>query len=179
MRRTIKKEINLVVILDISKTGKQITIERDNIDVGIDTVIDKSVYKKDRKTVRPSEREIEGPETLLEMKDAELLLGRIPKQDDESSTIIKSSNYYLNNREIFINFINSLFEPYKQELIKEDADPDNPNRSCDKKIGDFKPLTHQKIVRDYINLYTPYRGLLLYHGLGSGKSCSSICICLL
>ena len=25
-------------------------------------------------------------------------------------------------------------------------------------------------------LYTPYRGLLLYHGLGSGKTCSSIAI---
>ena len=37
-------------------------------------------------------------------------------------------------------------------------------------------LTHQKIVRDYINIYTPYRGTLLYHGLGSGKSCSSIAI---
>jgi hypothetical protein len=31
-------------------------------------------------------------------------------------------------------------------------------------------------VRDYLNLYTPYRGLLLYHGLGSGKTCSSIAI---
>jgi hypothetical protein len=31
-------------------------------------------------------------------------------------------------------------------------------------------------VRDYINLYTPYRGLLLYHGLGSGKTCTSIAI---
>jgi hypothetical protein len=40
----------------------------------------------------------------------------------------------------------------------------------------FSLLTHQKIVRDYINLYTPYRGLLLYHGLGSGKTCSSIAI---
>ena len=29
-------------------------------------------------------------------------------------------------------------------------------------------------MRDYINLYTPYRGLLLYHGLGSGKTCTSI-----
>jgi len=37
-------------------------------------------------------------------------------------------------------------------------------------------MTHQKIVRDYINLYTPYRGLLLYHGLGSGKTCTSIAI---
>lgn len=37
-------------------------------------------------------------------------------------------------------------------------------------------MGHQKIVRDYLNLYTPYRGLLLYHGLGSGKTCSSIAI---
>ena len=108
------------------------------------------------------------------MKNADILLNRIPKPLEDDSIIIKSSNYYLNNREIFINTINSLFEPYKQQLIREDSDPDNPNRSCDKKTGDFKPLTHQKIVRDYINLYTPYRGLLLYHGLGSGKSCSSI-----
>ena len=41
---------------------------------------------------------------------------------------------------------------------------------------DFSLLTHQKIVRDYMNVYTPYRGLLLYHGLGSGKTCSSIAI---
>ena len=27
-----------------------------------------------------------------------------------------------------------------------------------------------------MNLYTPYRGLLLYHGLGSGKTCTSIAI---
>ena len=50
--------------------------------------------------------------------------------------------------------------------------------SCDTGSGDgFSDLlTHQKIVRDYINLYTPYRGILLYHGLGSGKTCSSIAI---
>ena len=35
-------------------------------------------------------------------------------------------------------------------------------------------MTHQQIVRDYINLFTPYRGLLLYHGLGAGKTCASI-----
>jgi hypothetical protein len=29
---------------------------------------------------------------------------------------------------------------------------------------------------DYLNIYTPYRGLLFYHGLGSGKTCSSIAI---
>ncbi len=33
---------------------------------------------------------------------------------------------------------------------------------------------HQKFIKDYIQFDSPYRGLLLYHGLGSGKSCSSI-----
>ena len=172
--KTRMPETSIVIIIEISKTGRKITIGRDNIDVDIDTAPDKSVYRQDRKTIRPADREIEGPESLLEMKNADILLDRIPRPDEADSVVIKSSNYYLNNREIFINSINSLFEPYKQQLIEEDGDPDNPNRSCDKKIGDFKPLTHQKIVRDYINLYTPYRGLLLYHGLGSGKSCSSI-----
>ena len=35
-------------------------------------------------------------------------------------------------------------------------------------------MTHQKIVRDYINIYSPYRGLLLFHGLGAGKTCASV-----
>ena len=40
----------------------------------------------------------------------------------------------------------------------------------------FSLMAHQKIVKDYINLHSPYRGLLLFHGLGSGKTCSSIAI---
>ena len=87
---------------------------------------------------------------------------------------IRASSYYMNNREIFVNFINNLFEPYKEDLLDE-----TKNISCDnigKDTGQLDLLTHQKIVRDYINLYTPYRGLLLFHGLGSGKTCSSIAI---
>ena len=37
-------------------------------------------------------------------------------------------------------------------------------------------MKHQKIVRAYMNPETPYRGILLYHGLGSGKTCSAIAI---
>ena len=112
-----------------------------------------------------------GPETLVEIGETSLA-ERLPKPSPP--VIIKVSSYYMNNREIFINFINSLFEPYRKELT-ENTD----NISCDT-IGqtgtDFSLLTHQKIVRDYMNLYTPYRGLLLYHGLGSGKTCTSIAI---
>ena len=40
----------------------------------------------------------------------------------------------------------------------------------------FQLLLHQRLARDYLNLLTPYRGLLLLFGLGSGKSCASIAI---
>jgi len=33
---------------------------------------------------------------------------------------------------------------------------------------------YQKLVRDYLQRNSPYRGLLVYHGLGSGKTCTSI-----
>ncbi len=128
--------------------------------------------KKKRLTQKPEKGiAILGPETLINIGDTDLTK-RLPKK--LPPVIIKVSSYYMNNREIFINFINSLFEPYRQE-IQENKE----NISCDA-IGqtstDFSLLTHQKIVRDYMNLYTPYRGLLLYHGLGSGKTCTSIAI---
>jgi hypothetical protein len=112
-----------------------------------------------------------GPEVIVELGDTDLtrrLPTRLPPVN------IKVASYIMNNRETFVNFINSLFEPYKREL-EENRD----NISCDtigKTSSDFSLLTHQKIVRDYMNLYTPYRGLLLYHGLGSGKTCTSIAI---
>ena len=40
--------------------------------------------------------------------------------------------------------------------------------------GRFKPFPYQKFVRDYMASISPYRGLLLYHGLGSGKTCTAI-----
>jgi hypothetical protein len=115
-----------------------------------------------------------GPENVVEIGDTPLSQ-RLAKK--EPPVIIKVSSYYMNNREIFVNFINSLFEPYKKELENMNA-----NISCDTIGNDnkddkgFSLLTHQKIVRDYMNLFTPYRGLLLYHGLGAGKTASSIAI---
>lgn len=96
---------------------------------------------------------------------------RIPK---EKKTEIIAPSYYMNNREKFTNFINSLFYPYKQEIYTNYSDD---NISCESRSGgDFDIMIHQKIVRDYMNIHSPYRGLLLYHGLGSGKTCTSIAI---
>lgn len=42
--------------------------------------------------------------------------------------------------------------------------------------SDSPPFPYQKFVRDYLRLGTPYRGLLLEHGLGSGKTRSTIMV---
>ena len=38
----------------------------------------------------------------------------------------------------------------------------------------FQPDISQKIIRDYVSYESPFRGVLVYHGLGTGKSCASI-----
>ena len=112
-----------------------------------------------------------GPIDMIRIGDT-IIKDRLPKEQEKVD--IKVSSYFMNNREYFINFINSLFEPYREITMDE-----TKNITCDtigQDTGEVSLLTHQRIVRDYINLYTPYRGLLLFHGLGSGKTCSSIAI---
>jgi hypothetical protein len=131
----------------------------------VDSIAIKAPKKKQRLTPK-LEKGVAflGPETLVEIGDTDLR-SRMPKKSPP--VIIKVSSYYMNDREIFVNFINSLFEPYRKELAenKDEISCDNIGQTS----TNFNLLTHQKIVRDYMNLYTPYRGLLLYHGLGSGK----------
>ena len=54
-----------------------------------------------------------------------------------------------------------------QELI------DLSDRLCNQELT---LSTHQTVIRNFLSNETPYNGLLLFHGLGSGKTCSAITI---
>jgi hypothetical protein len=104
-----------------------------------------------------------------------------PSASDVESSMVIASAYYMNNRQNFSEFVTSLFQKYGATAAAESDDADEFDcsalASSSSSAGQpFKMLTHQKIVRDYLNVYSPYRGLLLFHGLGSGKTCSSIAI---
>ena len=125
---------------------------------------------------RKSTKKSEGVVSLPSQKDIynikigdEYIKNRLPKETEKF--IYRSSSYYMNNRKLFIQQINKLFLPYKSKIAENAS-----NLSCEAQSEneDLQLLTHQQIVRDYLNLYTPYRGLLLFHGLGAGKTCSSI-----
>jgi hypothetical protein len=99
---------------------------------------------------------------------------RLPVVKSKEKIRIRASPHYMNNRKMFIQKLITMFQPYKAEILKNAE-----NVSCNDTRGNdvnFGLLTHQSVVRNYLSLYTPYRGLLLYHGLGSGKTCSSIAI---
>ena len=40
----------------------------------------------------------------------------------------------------------------------------------------FEIQPHQAFVRNFLSAATPYSGLLLYHGLGTGKTCTAITV---
>ena len=82
--------------------------------------------------------------------------------------------YVLPNRKAFADAITRIFLKYpRQPSDQEDKDID----VCLARGTNARELLpHQKIVRDYLLAETPYRGLLVYHGLGSGKTCTSIAV---
>jgi hypothetical protein len=41
---------------------------------------------------------------------------------------------------------------------------------------DFKLTSNQKFIKNFISPFTPYNGLLLFHGVGVGKTCTAISI---
>ena len=42
---------------------------------------------------------------------------------------------------------------------------------------EFELSSHQLFVKNFLSSHTPYNSLLLFHGLGTGKTCSAIGIC--
>jgi hypothetical protein len=83
----------------------------------------------------------------------------------------------------FRRFIVETFLPYSPTLTrikreKSDAFTKVPkvfNRNaCKERPDKLETFYYQKLVRDYMARYSPYRGLLVYHGLGTGKTCTAI-----
>ena len=62
---------------------------------------------------------------------------------------------------------------YNVELdkISYDTLEEEANKLCNK---DFELAPHQKFIKNFLSSYTPYNSIFLFHGLGTGKTCSAI-----
>ena len=75
---------------------------------------------------------------------------------------------YYDNPE-FNNIINNKSEfKYNRSEFKSNSNSCVPT--------DFELGNHQILLKNFINNKTPYKGLLIYHGVGTGKTCSAVSI---
>ena len=72
------------------------------------------------------------------------------------------------------DFIHSLV--YKAEYIynKNTFNIDELSKRCNSK--EFEHGNHQIFLKNFMNQKTPYKGLLIFHGVGVGKTCSAVTI---
>lgn len=80
---------------------------------------------------------------------------------------ILPSSWELPNRQTYPAWFSKSYNKYKAK---------KGSFGTSKKSNGFNFFMHQKLIKDYLNADSPYRGLLLYHGLGVGKTCASIAI---
>uniref|UniRef100_A0A6C0KQW7 Helicase ATP-binding domain-containing protein n=1 Tax=viral metagenome TaxID=1070528 RepID=A0A6C0KQW7_9ZZZZ len=116
-------------------------------------------------------------DTLLEDSDP------ILKEYYEKQNEIQSANPYVTDTEIYIpqsrkgfyRFIQDNYQEFElQSQMKGDIDEDACAKLGASTGAAVEAFLYQKFIREYIRNAAPYRGVLVYHGLGSGKTCSAI-----
>jgi hypothetical protein len=130
------------------------------------------VFKKSKKDTQ-SDITISDLDTEI-MIDDQVIKDRLPKETAYDDVTVVGKPYYMENKQVFYNFLHNLFESYEKEI--DTSKPVTCDSLREAKKGDFSLLVHQKIIKEYMRIYSPYRGLLLFHGLGAGKTCASIAI---
>jgi hypothetical protein len=78
------------------------------------------------------------------------------------------------NRMGFPYFMWYVYNKYRLAELPKDFDPDYCKKIKGSEESTIALQAYQKMIRDYLQKSSPYRGLLINHGLGSGKSCASI-----
>ena len=94
----------------------------------------------------------------------------------KNNKMVRPSSWELQNRKSFFQWVMDNFEKYetgnpaKVAIVSKEEKSKNPTR----KVQQLLPI--QKLVRDFMATPSPYRGILLYYGLGVGKTISSITV---
>jgi hypothetical protein len=102
---------------------------------------------------------------IVKILDEETSKKYTPQDEDR----IIPKVWELPNRKNFFNWVLKTYSGYdKSKKPETGKKTSSPLR--------MELFSQQKLVRDFISDESPYRGLLLYHGLGVGKTCASIAI---
>ncbi len=84
------------------------------------------------------------------------------------------ASYVPTTRRAFAHSIENIYERFFLPPPPKVPDFEACAKQAAKGEGEVTTYTYQEFVREYMRFESPYRGLLVYHGLGSGKTCSAI-----
>ena len=79
---------------------------------------------------------------------------------------------HLDDSDLNIKIANK--KEFRDHTYNLEIDKDIERQSNNLCNQDFQLAPHQNFVKNYLSFNTPYNSLLLYHGLGTGKTCSAI-----
>jgi predicted O-methyltransferase YrrM len=159
--------------IDLDEFLKTLLVKADFFDVK-----PKPIKRKldEKETKEEQEQEVQEKEQKI-IKFLVKKLGKIIIQALDCgyhSVHVNNESHILYNRVAFYTYMKQLLGEYAAKL--EEQQQLHSCAAIKQQKNNITLLAHQEIVRRYMNVHTPYRGLLLYHGLGSGKTCSSIAI---
>jgi len=96
--------------------------------------------------------------------------------NEEKGHYLKDITTYMpQTRRAFYPFILESYQQlYGLPAGEEEPDPEACQKLMAKGQQSVEAFLYQRFVKEYLRQSSPYRGLLVFHGLGSGKTCSSI-----
>lgn len=92
---------------------------------------------------------------------------------------ISPKSWVLPNRAKFNHWVDTTFN-YEDASEKPSNATNKQGKTgtqedaCNTKSESVELFSHQKFIKDYVQYDSPYRGLLVFHGLGTGKTCSAV-----
>jgi hypothetical protein len=190
----------IYVYLLMDTTGKVVKIKRNKCNNGTVKLRDGTCgpitkemiaeEKKKRLVIEPDNKEEKEVKTMI-IRESKVT----PFINDVLSGIPKNTNEFLRKKEQ-IEFVEekkssnhdylypTLNDPeFSMKIAKHqefydtqyDGEIYDIKKHADKMCDEpFELMPHQLFVKNFMSFQTPYNSLLLYHGLGSGKTCSAI-----
>ncbi len=98
-------------------------------------------------------------------------------QTNPSSWILPNRAKFSNWLDVTFKFQNIAAKKPSKSAIKASCDCEEGSSdatTCTAKVTALRLFPHQQFVTDYMQFASPYRGLLLYNSLGSGKTASAV-----
>ena len=121
----------------------------------------------------PAAQQLQGP-AAKPMAGLAALESQMKTVLSRDATQVHPPLYIPSNRRAFKQFIIQTYRRYYLPKPSEIPDPDACAKAAAESKKEVKTFAYQSFVRDFIQRPSPYRGVLVFHGLGSGKTCTSI-----